>query len=102
VATQHYKNDNVRSDTVLYHFGKHKTALVIHPQGNQPGIRLIFSPQDTTITGLFEINGKMGGYILPMDEAHWPGMRYALQPSGAEIFRPLKRTGQTREIQGFP
>lgn len=101
VATQYYKNGNVRGDTVSYYFGNNKTAMIIHAQHNQPDLRMIFDLQDSTIINLFELNGNKGGYILPMDEEHWPGMSHALRPFGTGTRKELNYTGQSKEIEGF-
>tara|TARA_R110002020_G_scaffold214542_8_gene421605 strand:+ start:1238 stop:1924 length:687 start_codon:yes stop_codon:yes gene_type:complete len=101
VASQINKNGNARNDTLSYFFGADKTALIIHSKRNQPDMRLVFNPQNSTITGLFEMKGKKGGYILPMNEKHWPGMGYALRAYGTGPRKKLNYTGNTKVIEGL-
>lgn len=61
IATQHSTAGNMRHDTVVYFFGKEKTAMLIHGRRNQPDMRMVFNPADTTITCLFEMNGRKSG-----------------------------------------
>lgn len=96
-----YANQNGRSDTLSYYFGENKTALIVHARGNQPDLRLVFNPKDSTITGLFEMNEKKGGYILPMNQKYWPAMDYALTDYGTGPRKQLDQTGEQREINGF-
>ena len=101
VATHYYPNGNERSDTISYYFGKEKTAIIIHAKRRNPDMRMVFNPKDSTITSLFEINGKKGGFILPMDNKHWPGMQYALRPFGSGPRKKLNYTGNKTEIEGY-
>lgn len=101
VTGQEYANGNDRSDTLSFYFGENKTALIIHARGNQPDLRLVFSPKDSTITGLFEMNGKKGGYILPMNHKYWPAMDYALSDYGTGPRKQLNMTGEQKEINGY-
>lgn len=101
VSTQHYPNGNVRSDTISYYFGKEKTAIVIYGRRNDPDMRMVFSPPDTTITSLYELRGKKGGFILPMDEEHWPGMPQSLRPYGSGPRTELDYTGEEKIIEDF-
>ena len=101
VVSQQYKNGNERSDTLSYLFGKDKTALIIHAKRNQPDLRLVFNPKDSTITGLFEQNGRKGGYILPMNEKYWPGMQVATRDYGTGPRTKLNYTGKTKVIEGY-
>ena len=101
VSTQNYPNGSSRNDTIGYYFGKEKTAILIFGRRNDPDMRMVFSPMDTTITSLFEINGKKGGFILPMDEEHWPGMLQALRPFGVGLHAGLNYTGEEKDIEGF-
>lgn len=101
VVTQHYKNGNETNDTLSYFFGKNKTALIVHTKGNEPDLRLVFSPTDSIITGLFEMNGEKGGYILPMNEKFWPGMQTALRDFGTGPRTKLKYSGDSKTIEGF-
>jgi hypothetical protein len=101
IAAQFYPNGNERSDTVSYYFGIEKTAMIIHAQRNQPDLRMIFNQQDSTIINLFEMNGKKRGYILPMDEEHWPGMPHALRSFGTGPRTELNYTGEEKEIGGY-
>ncbi|RDK86992.1 hypothetical protein [Marinirhabdus gelatinilytica] len=100
IATQQYLNGNVRSDTIQYFFAEEKLAIIIKAGGNQPDLRLLFQPADSTITGLFEHNGNKGGYILPMNQKYWPGMHYALQDYGTGPRTQLNYTGTQKEING--
>lgn len=102
IATHHYLNGNIRSDTISYFFGKEKTAIIIYGRRRDPDMRMVFSPKDSTITSLFEINGRKGGYILPMDDKHWPGMQYALRPMGTGPRKKLNYTGKKTELEGYP
>ncbi|MCH2490772.1 MAG: DUF4412 domain-containing protein [Flavobacteriales bacterium] len=101
VLEQIRENGNSLGDTLSYYFGKEKTALIIHAKGNQPDLRLVFNPADETITGLFEINDKKGGYELPMNDKYWPGMKYATRPYGTGPRKELQYTGTVKEIQGY-
>ncbi len=101
VVSQQYENGNERADTLSYFFGKDKTALIIHAKRNQPDLKLIFNPKDATITGLFEQNGRKGGYILPMNEKYWPGMQVATRDYGTGPRTKLNYTGKTKEIEGY-
>lgn len=101
VATQQYPNGNVRNDTIGYYFGSEKTAIRMFGRGNDSDMRMVFSPSDSTITTLFEINGKKGGFILPMDEAHWPGMPQAFRAYGIGPRTALNYTGEAQKIEGF-
>ncbi|MBL1215462.1 MAG: DUF4412 domain-containing protein [Ignavibacteriae bacterium] len=100
-ATQHYANGNIRSDTISYYFGKEKTAIMIYGRRNNPDMKMIFSPIDSTITTLFEMNDKKGGYILPMDEEHWPGMPQAFRTRNTMQRENLNYTGKEKIIEGF-
>lgn len=101
VAEQNYKNGNTRTDTVSYYFGKKKSAIIIHAKRNQPDMRMVFNPTDSTITALFKMNEKNSGYVLPMTEKQWPGMRHALQPSKSVSPTKLDYSGDTKNIEGF-
>ncbi|PVW15806.1 hypothetical protein [Marixanthomonas spongiae] len=100
IISLHYKNENQRSDTLSYTFGKTKTALVIHTKRNQPDLRLVFNSKDSTITGLFDHKGKKGGYILPMNSTYWPAMDVAMRDYGTGPRTTLNYTGKTKEIEG--
>ena len=102
IATQTSKGGNTRTDTISYHFTQNMTAIVIHAKSNQPDLRMIFNFEDSTITSLFEMNGKKGGYILPMDEEHWPGIseaHYDLSKLESKIMKNY--TGKSKEIEGY-
>jgi hypothetical protein len=101
VAVQNYPNGNERKDTLSYYFGEIQTAIVIYGKRNQPDMRLVFNSQKETITGLFEMNGEKGGYILPMDETHWPGLHYAKIPYGAGPRSVMNYTGSEKVIEGY-
>ncbi len=93
-------NSNSQSDTLSFFFGENKTALIIHARGNQPDLRLVFNPKDSTITGLFEVNEKKGGYVLPMNKKYWPSMDYALSDYGTGPKKQLNITGEQKKING--
>ncbi len=101
VVTHYYPNGNERSDTISYYFGKDKTAIIIYGRRRDPDMRMVFSPKDSTITSLFEMNGRKGGFILPMDDKHWPGMQYALRPFGTRPRKKLNYTGNKTELEGY-
>ncbi|MEM0518667.1 MULTISPECIES: hypothetical protein [Aequorivita] len=92
---------NSRSDTLSFFFGENKKALIIHARGNQPDLRLVFSPKDSTITGLFIVNEKKGGYILPMNKKYWPSMDYALRDYGTGPRKQLNTANEQKEINGY-
>jgi hypothetical protein len=94
-------DNNNQSDTLSFFFGESKTALIIHARRNQPDLRLVFSPKDSTITGLFEMNEKKGGYILPMNHKYWPAMDYALSDYGTGPRKQLDIAGEQKEINGY-
>lgn len=101
VTGPEYGSQDNKSDTLSYYFGEAKTALIIHARGNQPDLRLVFSPKDSTITGLFEMNGKKGGYILPMNLKYWPAMDYALTDYGTGPRKQLDMGIEQKEINGY-
>ena len=101
VVNHYYPNGNERIDTISYFFGKDKTAIIIYGKRRDPDMRMVFSPKDSTITNLFEMNGKKTGYILPMDEKHWPGMQYALRPYNAGPRKKLNYTGNETTLEGY-
>ena len=84
-------NSNSRSDTLSFFFGENKTALIIHA---------VLNPKDSTITGLFEVNEKKGGYVLPMNKKYWPSMDYALSDYGTGPKKQLNITGEQKKING--
>lgn len=102
IATQTNKSGNTRTDTISYHFTEKMTAIIIHAQRNQPDLRMVFNFEDSTITSLFVMNEKKGGYILPMDEEHWPGLsdsHYDVSRIESKIMKSY--TGQSKEIEGY-
>jgi len=99
--TQAYQNGNTRTDTLSYFFGKNRTALIIHGRRNQPDMRLIFNFTDTTITNLFEMNGKKGGYILPMDNEHWPGLAHIEKDALPCDLNQMDQSGESKMIEGY-
>lgn len=101
VANQNFPNGSTRSDTVSFYFGPEKTAIIIHSRGNQPDMRMVFHPADASITALFEMKGKKGGYVLPMNDKYWPGMRYADGPVDVKAGTQAIYTGETRTIEGY-
>lgn len=101
LTTHHYPNGNTRHDTISYFFGKEKTAVIVYGKRKDPDMRMVFSPKDSTITCLFEMNGRKGGYILPMDDKHWPGMQYALRPFDSGPRKELEYTGKKKVVEGF-
>lgn len=101
VVRHHYPNGNERNDTISYFLGKDKSALVIYGKRRDPDMRMVFNKQDSTITNLFEMNGKKGGYILPMDNKHWPGMQYALRPFNSGPRKKLNYTGNETTLEGY-
>ncbi|WP_203296339.1 hypothetical protein [Luteirhabdus pelagi] len=101
ITEQVYANGNTRIDSADYHFGKEKVALHIYARGKPDELRLIFNPSDTTITGLFEMNGRKSGYILPMNNDYWPGMPFAHRPYGTGPRTELNYSGMQKEILGY-
>lgn len=101
VATQQYPNGNERSDTISYYFGGNMTAILIYGRRNDPDMRMVFNQKDTTITSLYEMNGKKGGFILPMDELHWPGMPQAFRPIDTRASSALNFTRKEKTIEGY-
>lgn len=99
IANQEYENGTVRSDTIQYFFAQDKTAILIKAGGNQPDLRLIFSEKDSIITGLYEYKNNKAGYILPMNEKYWSGMRYALRDYGTGHSTTLDTTGTKKVIK---
>lgn len=101
VAEQTNSSGNTRIDTISYFFGEKHTAIIIHAKRNQPDLRMVFNFEDSTIANLFVMNGKKGGYILPMDLEHWPGLsdsHYDMIKLESNIARNY--TGQQKEIEG--
>ncbi|GAB2992284.1 hypothetical protein [uncultured Cyclobacterium sp.] len=101
VVRHHYPNGNERNDTISYFLGKEKSAMIIYGKRRDPDMRMVFNKQDSTITNLFEMNGKKGGYILPMNEKHWPGMQYALRPFNSGPRKKLNYTGKETTLEGY-
>jgi len=101
VASQNYTNGNIQRDTISYYFGNEKTAILIHGRGESQNMRMVFSTSDTIITSLFEINGKKGGFILPMNDDYWPGISHALRPYDKGPRKELNYTGKEKHIEGF-
>ena len=101
VIHQYYTNGNVSTDTVSYYFTKEKTALYFHGKTKNSDLKLIFHPSDTTITGLFEINGRKGGYILPMDEEHWPGLPQSTREYVEYSEQDIQYTGEEKIMEGY-
>lgn len=101
IASQDYPNGTTRSDTISYFFGIRETAVLIHSRNNQPDMRLVINPADSTITGLFEIQGNKGGYVLPMNEQYWPGMRHAFPPAGSTVQSAKTPSGDSKIIEGY-
>lgn len=101
ITSQVNKNGIQRVDSISYYFGETKTAIIMRAGGKQPDLRLIFHPADSTITGLFELKGNKGGYILPMNEKYWPGMQYALRDYRTGPRTELNYTGEQKEIEGY-
>lgn len=100
-ATLTYKIDRKSSDTINYYFTETKTAIYIHTPSNQPDMKMIFDFVDSTITSLFEMNGKKGGYILPMDEKHWPGLPESKSNTSTLVKQKSFYTGETKVIDGL-
>ncbi len=98
VSTQTNGSGVARTDSITYHFQGANTAIVMHGHNNEPGVRLIFDPAARTITQLFEMNGRKGGFVFPMSEKRWPGMVYSEHNPDAES--DLRFTGKTRLIEG--
>jgi hypothetical protein len=101
ITAQVNANGHVRDNTISFYFSETQTAIIMHAKGNQPEMRLIFTPADSTIVGLFEVNGTKSGYILPMNEKQWPGMHYALRDYGTGPKTQLNYTGDQKEINGY-
>lgn len=101
ITSQVNANGNVRTDTISYYFSENKTAIIMHAGSNQPDLRLVFTPADSTIVGLFEMNGNKSGYILPMNEKQWPGMHHALRDYRTGPKTQLNYTGNEKEIHGY-
>lgn len=101
IATQNYPNGNVRSDTISYYLGTNKTAIVIHGRRNNPDMRIVFNTLDSTITSLYEMNGKKSGYVLPMDELHWPGMPQSLRRHNTGTHTEVIYSGKEKIIEGY-
>lgn len=100
-ATLTYKNDRKSSDTINYYITDTKTAIYIHTPSNQPDMKMIFDFVDSTITSLFEMNGKKGGYILPMDDDHWPGLPESKSNTGTLTQQESFYTGESKVIDGL-
>ncbi len=100
-ATLTYQNGEENIDTINYYITETKSAIYIHPPRNQPDMKMIFDFVDSTITSLFEMNGKKGGFILPMDEKHWPGLPESQSNTSTLTQQESLYTGETREIDGL-
>ena len=102
IASQINSSENKRSDTIEYYFAQTKTAIVIHGRKTDEKLRLIFDFNDSTITGLYELNGNKGGYILPIDEKHWPGLPDSkFIPKKLNEEKNIDYTGVESKIEGM-
>ncbi|MBD3630401.1 DUF4412 domain-containing protein [Cyclobacterium sp.] len=101
VASQNFPNGNTRADTMSFYFGCEKTAIIIHAKGSQPDMRMVFHPSDASITALFEMKGQKGGYVLPMNDKYWPGIKHAKGQVEAKTSAQPTYTGETRTIEGY-
>ncbi|MCG2419023.1 hypothetical protein K8089_08300 [Aequorivita sp. F47161] len=99
--SQESNDGNQHIETISYYFGEEKTATIIHARGNQPSLRLIFNPADSTITGTYEMNDKKGGYILPMNNKYWPTMKYALGEKDTLNNSERNFTSNKKEIETY-
>lgn len=90
VSEQTYKNGNVRHDTLKYTFAENKTTMTIIAKGNPREMKMIFNFADSTIKTEFVMNGKQGGYTLPMDLEHWPGMPRSYTKEQSELDKSSK------------
>ena len=97
ISIQKYKNGNVRYDTLNYEFFEDTTIITVQAKGNQPDIKMIFDFKDSTISTSFKINGRDGGYTLPMDLEHWPGMI----SSGTKDRNAIDKTAESKEIENY-
>ena len=97
VSSQTNSNGDTRSDSITYSFDGPDVAMLIHSRGNDPDVRMVFEPAAQTITQLFTMNGKKGGFVFPMSEKRWPGMAYSEDaPKGGKV----SWTGKETVIQG--
>lgn len=101
VAEQNYTNGNIRRDTISYYFGDEKTAILIYGKRNDQDMRMVFNPADKTITSLFEMNEKKGGFILPMDEEHWPGISQSHYFQNSGNSKEFNYTGNEKVIENY-
>lgn len=99
--SQERSSGNRHTDSISYFFGEDKTSIIIRAGGNQPDLQLIFNPTDSIITGLFETNGKKGGYILPMNEKYWPTMKYATGEKDIVSNSELNHTERKKDINSY-
>ncbi|MCW8980569.1 MAG: hypothetical protein OQJ83_04210 [Altibacter sp.] len=99
--SQERSSGNRHTDSISYFFGEDKTSIIIRTGGNQPDLQLIFNPTDSIITGLFETNGKKGGYILPMNEKYWPTMKYATGEKDIVSNSELNYTERKKDINSY-
>lgn len=98
ITSQTNKSDNTRTDSITYAFQGTDAAMLIHGRNGQPDVRMIFDQEARTITQLFEMNGRKGGFVFPMTEKRWPGMAYATHAPGTD--EGVRYTGKTKTIEG--
>ncbi|WP_439483119.1 DUF4412 domain-containing protein [Cyclobacterium plantarum] len=101
IASQAFPNGTTRADTMSFYFGREKTAIIIHAKGSQPDMRMVFHPSAASITALFEMKGRKGGYVLPMNDKYWPGMKHANGKVKIIANAQPSYTGETRTIEGY-
>ena len=87
-----------RNDSITYAFQGANAAMLVHGRKGQPDMRLVFDPEAKTITQLFEMNGRKGGFVFAMSEKRWPGMSYSAHAPGTD--EAVKYTGKAKTLQG--
>ena len=95
VSTRTNSSGTTSSDSISYSFEGPNTAILIYGRDGQPDVRMIFEPEEKTITQLHEINGLKGGFVFTMTEKRWPGMAHSTAEVSTE---KMKWTGKTRMI----
>lgn len=98
ISSQTNSSGTTRTDSITYAFEGTNVAMIIHDQHGQPDVPMVFDAGAKTITQLFEMNRRKGGFVFPMTEKRWPGMAYATHTSGTD--ESVRYTGKTKTIEG--
>ncbi|MBK9175259.1 MAG: DUF4412 domain-containing protein [Flavobacteriales bacterium] len=98
VVSETKSDGDTHIDSMTYHFQGANAAMVMYGRNGQPDVRMVFDNAARTITQLFILNGRKGGFVFPMSEKRWPGMAYS--ETAPAVDTPVQYTGKTKTLQG--